>query len=139
MIIYRLLSFHALPMKPEAMVSKFIQTLVYQQTPSGRFLLGILRDIAPWYQDMKVYIQENKDKKGAILPGFKRGRNEKKVLDQEDLHPWEDFKRLLNKWHKKLAAVSSFFFVTFRGSQVVYRTWSPVSPLMSICTSIMQS
>ena len=70
-------------------------------------MLGILRDLFAWHKDEKTYIQDNRDKRGAILPGFQRGKVEKKSLSPEDLYEWEKFKLLLNKWHKKLAAVCS--------------------------------
>jgi Transcription factor/nuclear export subunit protein 2 len=40
-----------------------------------------------------------------ILPGFQRGKQEKKSLSPEDMYDWEKFKQLHNKWHKKLAVV----------------------------------
>lgn len=71
----------------------------------GRFLLGILRDLSTWHKDERQYLQDNRDKRGTTLPGFQRGKLEKKSLTPEDLYDWEKFKQLHNKWHKKLAVV----------------------------------
>ena len=69
----------------------------------GRFLNEILTDLHAWHADKKKYEQEAH---GNNLPGFQaKGQ----PLD------WEDFRKLLYKWHKNL---NSAFKLSFSSSGV---------------------
>lgn len=64
----------------------------------GRFLNEILTDLHAWHADKKKYEQEAH---GNNLPGFQaKGQ----ALD------WEDFRKLLYKWHKNMNAAFKLSF-----------------------------
>ncbi|EMR10044.1 hypothetical protein PNEG_01798 [Pneumocystis murina B123] len=75
----------------------------------GRFLEEILTDLSIWYKDEIVY---NKEAKGIKnLPGFQkrwsfsfRDKPQEHIND-EDMLQYEEFKRLMYKWHRKLNQV----------------------------------
>lgn len=74
----------------------------------GRFLLGVLTDIAKWYQDEQLFTQENRTKSGgntSFLPGLQLRWTPKTVISQEDLISWNDWRQVVRKWHRKLCKV----------------------------------
>jgi hypothetical protein len=40
-----------------------------------------------------------------MLPGFQRRWSKDGVVEAKDVWPWPEFKKLLQKWHKKLTKV----------------------------------
>lgn len=102
--------FHVVNTKLEIMVSRkytFIQHFLPDIIMTGRFLLGILRDLLSWYSDQATFNVENKTKVGGkttALPGlqqsFKMSQSPTNVLG------WDEFRRILRKWHKRLTMVS---------------------------------
>ncbi|KTW25881.1 hypothetical protein T552_03155 [Pneumocystis carinii B80] len=75
----------------------------------GRFLEEILTDLSIWYKDEVVY---NKEAKGIKnLPGFQKrwsfsSRDKpQEHINDEDMLQYEEFKRLMYKWHRKLNQV----------------------------------
>ncbi|HEV7735933.1 MAG TPA: hypothetical protein VGO47_00960 [Chlamydiales bacterium] len=64
-----------------------------------------MRELASWHKEETKYLQNIKDKQNSFLPGFSRGRFERKKMGMDDVVDWEIFKVLLKKWHMKLGAV----------------------------------
>ncbi|KAL6309570.1 transcription factor/nuclear export subunit protein 2-domain-containing protein [Sparassis latifolia] len=82
----------------------------YEAKNYGRFLLGILTDVAKWYLDEQAFLQENRTKTGGkttYLPGLQRRWTAKSALTIEDIIPWLDYKQIVRKWHRKLLKASS--------------------------------
>lgn len=74
---------------------------------SGRFLLGIMTDLLRWQQDEQLYIQDNRSKSGGKTvhhPGFQQRINGK-YAKPETILTWVDYKKVVRKWHGKLAKV----------------------------------
>lgn len=75
---------------------------------TGRFLLGILKDLWKWHQDEELYKQENKTKsngKTILLPGMQIKWSNKNNIAPEDLISWPALKTIMKKWHRKLGKV----------------------------------
>lgn len=78
-------------------------TILYK----GRFLLGVLSDLAKWHTDEQLYIQDNRTKIGGKTvyhPGLQRSWVNKTV-SSENLLKWVAFQQIHRKWHRKLAKV----------------------------------
>ncbi|KAL9098813.1 MAG: hypothetical protein Q9163_005591, partial [Psora crenata] len=65
----------------------------------GRFLNDVLRDLSLWHADRAVYEREAYGAK-KNLPGFSRKMTSKKDVAQ--FFDYEDFRRILLKWHRNL-------------------------------------
>jgi hypothetical protein len=75
---------------------------------TGRFLVGILKDLWKWQQDEELYKQENRTKAGGktvLLPGMQMKWSNKTVITPEDLLSWSALKTIMKKWHRKLGKV----------------------------------
>lgn len=81
----------------------------------GRFLREILIDLFSWYKDETVYNKEAKGTKN--LPGFQKrwssGFRDKfqECINDDDMLQYEEFKRLMYKWHRKLNQV--FYIILY--------------------------
>lgn len=76
--------------------TKGLGTLIFTCTQReaenlGRFMKEMLSDLHSWHKDKNVY---DREAHGKGLPGFHSGTG--KIID------WEDFRKLLYKWHKAL-------------------------------------
>ena len=65
----------------------------------GRFINDILRDLSLWHADKAVYEKEAYGAKKS-LPGFSRLMKSEKEVDV--FLDYEDFRRILLKWHRNL-------------------------------------
>lgn len=78
----------------------------------ARFLHAILSDGWKWWQDEALFTQETHSKvngKLTALPGSTRRKHTASSLAEHEVVPWSDWKRLMRKWHWKLALVSLSF------------------------------
>lgn len=66
----------------------------------GRFLHEILRDLARWHRDRNMYEREAWGSK-TTLPGF--AKKVSSTGKPENFLHYEDFRRVLYKWHQNLA------------------------------------
>lgn len=66
----------------------------------GRFLNEVLRDLSRWHADRSVYEKEAFGTK-KDLPGFAKQVNAEGIIT--DFLDYEDFRRLMYKWHRYLA------------------------------------
>ncbi|KAG4304108.1 hypothetical protein PORY_002472 [Pneumocystis oryctolagi] len=106
----------------------------------GRFLREILTDLFVWYKDESVY---NKEAKGVkSLPGFQKrwfsgfGEKFQEHINDDDLLQYEEFKRLMYKWHRKLnqafkICLDSKEYMHVRNSIVVLEKVSECFPIIS--------
>jgi THO complex subunit 2 len=78
---------------------------------TGRFLVGILKDLWKWHQDEELYKQENRAKSGGktvTLPGMQMKWSNKTTIAPEDIISWPSLKQVMKKWHRKLGKVIVF-------------------------------
>lgn len=90
---------------------------------TGRFLVGILKDLWKWQQDEELYKQENRTKSGGksvLLPGMQVKWSNKATITQEDLLSWADLKTILRKWHRKLGKVIILSFPALHIAEKAY-------------------
>ncbi|KAG5519102.1 hypothetical protein PMAC_002189 [Pneumocystis sp. 'macacae'] len=106
----------------------------------GRFLREILADLFSWYKDEAVYNKEAKGTKN--LPGFQKrwssGFRDKfqEHINDDDMLQYEEFKRLMYKWHRKLNQVfkiclDSKEYMHLRNSIIVLEKISECFPIVS--------
>lgn len=98
-------------MKLETMVSRLCTQAkgITDATLLARFLHAILSDGLKWWQDEALFTQETHTKangKLTVLPGSTRRKYTAASLAEHEVVPWSDWKRLMRKWHWKLALVS---------------------------------
>ncbi|KAG4301413.1 hypothetical protein PCK1_002339 [Pneumocystis canis] len=106
----------------------------------GRFLKEILTDFFSWYKDEMTY---NKEVKGVKnLPGFQKrwssGFHDKvqEHISDDDILQYEEFKRLMYKWHRKLNQVfkiclDSKEYMHVRNAIIVLEKISECFPVIS--------
>jgi hypothetical protein len=73
---------------------------------SGRFLAELLSTISRWHGSAELY---SKEAKGDGLPGFQKkwtASVAQRKLSDEELLSYEDFRRVVFKWHVNLLKVS---------------------------------
>ncbi|CCJ30037.1 unnamed protein product [Pneumocystis jirovecii] len=106
----------------------------------GRFLREILIDLFSWYKDETVYNKEAKGTKN--LPGFQKrwssGFRDKfqECINDDDMLQYEEFKRLMYKWHRKLNQVfkiclDSKEYMHLRNAIIVLEKISECFPIIS--------
>ncbi|EGD92493.1 THO complex component Rlr1 [Trichophyton tonsurans CBS 112818] len=87
--------------RDQRLTSIIFQCTAKEADNFGRFLLEILRDLSRWHADKAVYEKEAFGTK-RDLPGFAR------TMDPEGkpttFLDYEDFRRILYKWHRQLSA-----------------------------------
>jgi Transcription factor/nuclear export subunit protein 2 len=70
----------------------------------GRFLRGVLRDLATWFKEEQVYTADTK--KGTTpLPGFAKAAPFPPTIN--GTLSWAEFKKFVKKIHVRLVSVSS--------------------------------
>lgn len=103
---------------------------------TGRFLVGILKDLWKWQQDEELYKQENRTKSGGksvLLPGMQVKWSNKTIIAPEDLLQWTDLKTILRKWHRKLGKVIiNYWFLDPPPLDIVQKT-DPISQCLLDC------
>ncbi|KAI9044299.1 putative THO complex component (Rlr1) [Aspergillus affinis] len=80
----------------------------------GRFLNEVLRDLSRWHADRSVYEKEAFGTK-KDLPGFAKQVNSEGTIT--DFLDYEDFRRLMYKWHRYLAMT---FKACFNGGEYMH-------------------
>lgn len=96
---FRTMGFYDLFFRQNRLTSLIFMCTSKEADNLGRFLNEILRDLARWHKDKNVYEREAWGSK-KTLPGFA-----KKVSSSgkpESFMHYEDFRRLLSKWHQLL-------------------------------------
>nr|GAT53854.1 predicted protein [Mycena chlorophos] len=124
----------------------------YEARNYGLFLRGVLSDLFKWYSDEALYIADNQAViRGTVSyhPGFVQKQQNKKFIQQSDIPPWEsNFKRLVQKWHKRLArgfidSINTGEFMRIYNSIVMLKEILPVFPLAAVVsetgTSLVQT
>lgn len=79
----------------------------------ARFLHDCLQDLMPWQEDETKYAKEAMGEKPAekagdketVLPGFRAKllRTTTSHCGKKDLLPWDGFRKVMHKWHKRIA------------------------------------
>ena len=98
---FRTIGFYDLIFRQNRLTSLIFMCTSKEADNLGRFLHEILRDLARWHKDESVYEKEAWGSK-KTLPGFA-----KKVSSSgkpEIFTHYEDFRRLLCKWHQTLVS-----------------------------------
>jgi THO complex subunit 2 len=98
---FRTLGFYDLIFRPNRLTSLIFMCTSKEADNLGRFLHEILRDLARWHKDRNVYEREAWGSK-KTLPGF--GRKVSSSGKPETFLHYEDFRRLLYKWHQHMTA-----------------------------------
>jgi THO complex subunit 2 len=98
---FRTLGFYDLIFRPNRLTSLIFMCTSKEADNLGRFLHEILRDLARWHKDRNVYEKEAWGSK-KTLPGF--GRKVSSTGKPETFLHYEDFRRLLYKWHQHMTA-----------------------------------
>ena len=90
--------------------------------PSARFVHDCLQDLMPWQEDEEKYTKEawgvkageKAGDKESVLPGFRAKLLRQTVSPpaKEELLPWNGYRKVMHKWHKRFASVSTFSFRT---------------------------
>lgn len=83
------------------MVSSIVSKRLHHLSHLGRFLRGVLRDLASWFKDEAVYSTDSK-RNLSSLPGFTVKLSDSSVMG------WTDYKRFVKKVHNKIASVSIY-------------------------------
>lgn len=114
---------------------KQLTSLIFICTPSeidnlGRFLNLLLLELGKWHADSAVYERTAYGAK-KDLPGFGRKFNEERV--PEVFLTYEDFRRLLYKWHVSLnnalkACLSSGEYMHIRNAIILLKVITPSFP-----------
>lgn len=74
----------------------------------GRFLATVLADLTSWHKDEHQFNQEARGSK--FLPGFqKKWSPDDSTLTDDNILQYDEFKKLMGKWHRKLTNVISTF------------------------------
>jgi hypothetical protein len=81
------------------MVSRIGTKRLHHLSHIGRFLRGVLRDLAGWFKDEAAYSTDSK-RNLSSLPGFTVRLSDSSVMS------WTDYKRFVKKVHNKIASVS---------------------------------
>jgi len=98
---FRTLGFYDLIFRPNRLTSLIFMCTSKEADNLGRFLHEILRDLARWHKDRSVYEKEAWGSK-KTLPGF--SRKVSSTGKPETFLHYEDFRRLLYKWHQHMTA-----------------------------------
>ncbi|KAG8525703.1 uncharacterized protein KY384_000463 [Bacidia gigantensis] len=69
----------------------------------GRFINDVLRDLGSWHKSRSTYEKEAFGPKKTLL-GFSKVRRDEQGKEVPDFVDYEDFRRLLMKWHRLLNA-----------------------------------
>lgn len=85
----------------EHLAVNFIAFSEYETTIHSRFIFKILSKMASWHTDEKYYL---KQAQGEKLIGFQKhwSSNPSENVAKEDLLSFNDFQKVLAKWHLKL-------------------------------------
>jgi THO complex subunit 2 len=71
----------------------------------GRFLRGILRDLAHWFKDEAAFASDSK-KSSVLLPGMTKKAPKSHPPTEDDMFSWDEYKKWLKKVHMKIGSVS---------------------------------
>lgn len=96
--------------------------------PTGRFLVGVLKDLWKWQQDEELYKQDNRTKSGGktvLLPGMQMKWSNKSTITSDDLLSWPTLKTIMKKWHRKLGKVIVYDPSTVWMNQITPTTVPP--------------
>ncbi|KAJ7667690.1 transcription factor/nuclear export subunit protein 2-domain-containing protein [Mycena polygramma] len=112
----------------------------YEARNYGRFLRGVLADLAKWYGDQAQYNSDNQTAtRGTVVyhPGFVQ-KWTSKPIDQSDQLEWGTaFRRVVRKWHAKLAkcfveCIGTGEFMHVYNAIIVLKEILPVFPLADV-------
>ncbi|KAJ7067990.1 transcription factor/nuclear export subunit protein 2-domain-containing protein [Mycena amicta] len=115
------------------------------------FLRGVLLDIYKWYGDEAQYNTDNQTiTRGTVVyhPGFVQKWNSKTIQQSEQLQWDAGFKRIVRKWHTRLAkyfadCIKTGEFMRIYNSIVMLKEILPVFPLATVSaepgTTLMQT
>jgi THO complex subunit 2 len=97
---FRTMGFYDLLFKQNRLTSLIFMCTSKEADNFGRFLNEILRDLSRWQKDKSVYEREAWGSKKTLL-GFARKVSSSNGRPETFMH-YEDFRRLLYKWHQLL-------------------------------------
>ena len=75
---------------------------------TGRFLRGVLNDLYKWHTDQAQYTSDSQTvTRGTVVyhPGFIQKWTSKPIVQGDQLEWGTAFRRVVRKWHVKLAKV----------------------------------
>ncbi|KAI0729395.1 transcription factor/nuclear export subunit protein 2-domain-containing protein [Fomitopsis betulina] len=121
----------------DGMKSMIFSCSEYEARNYARFLHSILTDGLKWWQDEALFTQETHTKANGrltVLPGSTRRKFTAASLAEHEVVPWSDWKRLMRKWHWKLAlalvqCIDSGEFMNVYNAIIVLKEVLPVFPI----------
>lgn len=126
---FRTIGFYDLLFRTERLTSLIFQCTSKESDNLGKFLFEVLREFARWHQNKATFEKEAYGAKKQ-LPGFAKKVEKGKP---HILFDFEDFKKVLFKWHSNLHAallkcLSSDEYMHVRNAISILRVVSPVWP-----------
>jgi len=96
-------NFHTMSFYDHFFVEKRLTSMIFlcssQEAQSfGRYLNDVLQELGQWHASKTVFEREAHGK-GKDLPGFAR----KIGIEKNTFYEYEDFRRILHKWHRNLS------------------------------------